>query len=50
VVVDSPGVWLGSDGGYHPGKLSCSSENLNDTEVAALANKKFSVSSFSAGL
>ena len=37
-------------GGCHPRRITCTSENLNDIEAAALANKKFRMSSFAAGL
>jgi hypothetical protein len=38
------------DGGCHPRRITCTSENLNDIEEAALANKKFRMSAYTAGL
>jgi hypothetical protein len=38
------------DGGCHPRRITCTSENLNDIEEAALANKKFRMSAYTAAV
>ena len=43
-------VRLGRDRGGHPGRIFFASENLNDIEGAALANRNFRMSAFAAAL
>jgi hypothetical protein len=50
VVVGAPSVRLGRDRGSHPGRIFFASGNLNDIEGAALANRKFRMSSHAARL